>query len=453
LRRHPRPILALSFAACVLFDLGRSSCLGQFGPLPPIPQPQNVVPLSPAEQLGKDLFFDSTLSNPPGYACATCHSPATGFTGPNSSVNQVLGTTPGITPGRFGMRKPQAIPYSTFAPRGPLFDADVQVWLGGNFWDGRAAGNAEQARMPFLDPNEMNNTATGPYPPHYGGFASLVAQKIRTRPYAALFQQVLGAGSLASPDAVVYAEACEAIAVYEASAEVNRFSSKYDNSMFAVPPRNGYTLSASEANGMVLFFGQAQCFQCHSSATLGMVQATTGGKDVFTMYCYANIGTPKNPTNPFYFQTNTATNPIGANRSGLSFIDYGLAENPNPAADGTMFSNQVPGDIPQFRGLFKAPSLRNVDKRPSPAFVKAYTHTTGFSRASRTWSTFTTRGTSRSTSTAMRSPSTSGWVLPPVTPLSSRRRRSSTTSRTPRGSRPPTRETTSPTTARWATSG
>ncbi len=34
----------------------------------------------------------------------------------------------------------------------------------------------------------------------------------------------------------------------------------------------------------------------------------------------------------------------------------------------------MPGDIPQFRGLFKAPSIRNVDKRPSPDFVKAYMH-------------------------------------------------------------------------------
>jgi cytochrome c peroxidase len=36
------------------------------------------VPLSAAAQLGKDILFDVTLSNPRGFACATCHIPETG---------------------------------------------------------------------------------------------------------------------------------------------------------------------------------------------------------------------------------------------------------------------------------------------------------------------------------------------------------------------------------------
>ncbi len=36
--------------------------------------------------------------------------------------------------------------------------------------------------------------------------------------------------------------------------------------------------------------------------------------------------------------------------------------------------SSTPGDIPIFRGVFKAPSLRNVDLRPSPDFVKCYMH-------------------------------------------------------------------------------
>ena len=36
--------------------------------------------------------------------------------------------------------------------------------------------------------------------------------------------------------------------------------------------------------------------------------------------------------------------------------------------------NVTPGDIGQFRGLFKAPSLRNVDLRPNATFVKSYMH-------------------------------------------------------------------------------
>jgi cytochrome c peroxidase len=36
--------------------------------------------------------------------------------------------------------------------------------------------------------------------------------------------------------------------------------------------------------------------------------------------------------------------------------------------------SSTPGDIAAFRGVFKAPSLRNVDMRPSPGFVKSYMH-------------------------------------------------------------------------------
>ena len=92
------------------------------------------------------------------------------------------------------------------------------------------------------------------------------------------------------------------------------------------------------------------------------------------MYCYANIGVPKNPNNPFYEQTDPTTNPYGYNPLGTNYIDYGLGANPNPAPDGTKFFNTTPGDIPQFRGLFKAPSVRNSDMRPSPTFVRAYMH-------------------------------------------------------------------------------
>ncbi len=123
----------------------------------------------------------------------------------------------------------------------------------------------------------------------------------------------------ASPDAVIYAYACDAMADYEASRDVNRFSSKYDASRFAVPPQKGYTLSASELNGKNLYFGKAQCFQCHSSATLGIVQAFTDNKEVFSMYCYANIGVPKNPSNPIYNQTDCSKpTPSGANPDAAS---------------------------------------------------------------------------------------------------------------------------------------
>lgn len=334
-----------------------------------------TVPPSPIEQLGKAIFFDNTLSTPAGFSCASCHSPATGFTGPDSAANLAAGPVRGAVAGRFGFRKPQAIPYSAFSPSGPYFDNGQALWTGGNFWDGHASTNANQAKMPFIGPNEMANLPVGPYPPHPGGFSSDVAQRISQRPYATLFAQVFGPEVFQSGnEATVYAKAAEAIAAYEASEEVNPFSSKFDASENATPPANAYSFTPSEQNGMTLFFGKAQCFACHSSAPLDSVSSVTGGREVFTMYCYASIGTPKNPANPFYQQQDSTGNPFGYNPEGSAFIDYGLGANSNPSPAGTHFMSSTPGDIPDFRGLFKAPSLRNVDKRPLPDFVKSYMH-------------------------------------------------------------------------------
>jgi cytochrome c peroxidase len=104
------------------------------------------------------------------------------------------------------------------------------------------------------------------------------------------------------------------------------------------------------------------------------VQSETEGKETFTMFCFANIGVPKNPNNPYYENTDATANPYGYNPLGTKYIDYGLGSNPNPAPDGTRFYTTTPGDIKEFRGLFKAPSVRNSDKRPSPTFVRAYMH-------------------------------------------------------------------------------
>jgi cytochrome c peroxidase len=94
------------------------------------------------------------------------------------------------------------------------------------------------------------------------------------------------------------------------------------------------------------------------------------------MYCFANIGVPKNPGNPYYEMVDPISNPTGYNPLGKGYIDYGLGGNAVGALYpiGTKFFNTTPGDIPQFRGLFLTPTTRNTDLRPSPKFIKAYFH-------------------------------------------------------------------------------
>jgi cytochrome c peroxidase len=345
------------------------------GPLPPPKMPPNEIKLTPVEQLGKFMLYDHTLSNPSGYACATCHVPETGFTGPDSAVNEFGGPQPGIVPGRFGPRKPQSYLYAAFCPVGPAFNANLGVWIGGDFWDGRVPDLSGQAKQPPINANEMANFPVGPFPPLQGGFSPLLAEKLKNRPYTSLFLKVYGQDAFAKfTPQQIYDLFALALAAYESTGEVNSFSSKFDASKFGTPAQNLYTLSPSEERGRQLYFGQGQCFQCHSSAGLQDVTLATKGKETFTMYCYANIGVPKNPLNPFYQETDAVTNPHGFNPQGTNFIDFGLGANPNPAPDGTRFFNNVPGDIVQFRGLFKTPSVRDADTRPSPGFVKAYMH-------------------------------------------------------------------------------
>ena len=71
------------------------------------------------EQLGKDLLYDNTMSNPKGYACAQCHAPTTGFTtGLSSVVNQAAGVPPGVIPGRWDNRRAYTYGYAAFSPEG-----------------------------------------------------------------------------------------------------------------------------------------------------------------------------------------------------------------------------------------------------------------------------------------------------------------------------------------------
>src|ERR1700720_282655 len=364
---------ALIGVTLLLYDYAHADVLG--GLLPAPRMPRDIIPLTPVEKLGKLMLYDSTLSNPPGYACASCHVAETGYTGQNSEINAFSGPQPGVVPGRYSDRKPQSYLYAAFSPEGPYYDSGLRTWLGGNFWDGRVPDLAAQGLQPPINPNEMASTPEGPYTPLQGGYSPLLVKKLTNRPYTPLFKQVYGqdAFQVYTPKQV-YELFGEALAAYQSSGEVCAFSSKYDASKYGTPPKNLYTLSGSEERGKQLFFGQAQCSACHSSAAVPAIQATTQGKDTFTMYCYANIGVPRNPGNPYYQETDKESNPHGYNSLGTKYIDYGLGSNPNPAPDGTRFYKSVPGDIPQFRGLFKTPTMRGVDKRPSPDFLKAYMH-------------------------------------------------------------------------------
>jgi cytochrome c peroxidase len=64
------------------------------------------------EMLGRMLFFDENLSNPPGQSCASCHHPMAGFADPDSAIP----VSEGVVPGRFGGRNSPSAAYAAYSP-------------------------------------------------------------------------------------------------------------------------------------------------------------------------------------------------------------------------------------------------------------------------------------------------------------------------------------------------
>src|SRR5665811_2006665 len=295
--------------------------------------------LSPKEQLGKAIFFDENLSLNRNLACASCHGAAVGFTGPISEINQHGAVYEGSIAGAFGNRKPPSSAYTTMSP---ILHLDkTGAWVGGNFWDGRATGEklgipaADQAQGPFLNPAEQALPDS-----------ACVVYRVFTGGYGADFEAVWGAGSrsiawhrnverscsvlggtvkLTAHDRakvnVAYDRIALSIAAYEASAEVNSFSSKYD-----ATTTGEAKLTALEQRGLTLFEGKAGCTACHPS---------NGKQALFTDFTFDNLGIPQNPENPAVLRDPT-------------YVDYGLggylkgAGNPAAVYEPEMGKLKVP---------------------------------------------------------------------------------------------------------------
>src|SRR3979411_885362 len=91
------------------------------------------------ELLGKLMLYDKQLSVNRNEACAFCHMPETGFTGPVSELNRTTGAYPGSVRTRFSDRKPQSHAYAPLSPVLHYNPAQGDL-VGGNFWDMRATG-------------------------------------------------------------------------------------------------------------------------------------------------------------------------------------------------------------------------------------------------------------------------------------------------------------------------
>jgi cytochrome c peroxidase len=343
------------------------------------------------ELLGKLMLYDKELSVNRNEACAFCHMPETGFTGPVSELNRTTGAYPGSVRTRFSDRKPQSHAY---APLSPVlhYNAAQGDLVGGNFWDMRATGRrlgnpaAEQAQGPPTNPVEMGLPDI-----------ACAAYRASQRPYRALFESVWGPQSFAitwPPDVeqvcnrpgpppaadplpvllspidrgrvgATFDQMAQSIASYEASAEVTSFTSKFDE---VLAKKAQFT--PEEQQGYDLFRGKARCNECHRDGG-------PGEDPLFTDFTASNIGVPANPRLPYYGEDRPDALGYIANPLGSSFVDGGVG---TFLSNGHLLSQPSAVDArwlklaPDNQARIQVPTLRNVDKRPYPTFVKAYGH-------------------------------------------------------------------------------
>jgi cytochrome c peroxidase len=272
--------------------------------------------MSKLERVGMELFFDESLSTPPGQSCASCHVPTAGFADPDDHH----ATSEGVHPGRFGSRNAPIVSYAKFSP--PFhFDKKEGLYVGGQFWDGRAATLEEQAKQPFLNPVEMANP--GP---------QVVAGKVRQAAYAGELRELFGE-EVFNDDLKLYNAIATAIAAFERTDAVSPFTSKYDYYL-----AGKLELTPKEKLGLELFEREdkGNCAACHPSQ-----RGDDGSRPLFTDFTYDNLGVPSNPENP-HLRNEPQFNPHGD-----AFVDLGLG-------------GKTGVDRKSEHGKFKVPTLRNI---------------------------------------------------------------------------------------------
>ena len=290
--------------------------------------------LTPRERLGLRLFFDATLSDPAGLACASCHDPRRAFTGNNSTM---IGVAQGSRSDQFGTRDAPTVMYLATAPRFGSVEKDgKRVPAGGHFWDGRADTLEEQAKQPFFNPVEMNNADT----------PALIA-KVAKSAYADAFRKEWGEPIFDNPEAALDAVATS-IAAFERTRVFQPFTSKFDYVM-----RGEAKFTEQEQRGLSLFTlrQKGNCAHCH----IVDIASRDPQKSLFTDFSYRALGLPRSMRIP------KNADPAFFDLGLCERVPVSLAKDRKPPAGDTPLPGVTPlPKDPAACGLFKTPTLRNI---------------------------------------------------------------------------------------------
>lgn len=168
--------------------------------------------------LGRELFYSPLLSRDGQVSCSSCHHPDKAFTDGRA-----------VSSGAFGRQGLRSAP--------SLVNVAYRTRL---FWHGGSPSLELQALGPLSDHNEHDLRPEE------------VAQTLEADPYfSARFREVFGEGPRLT-------SVVQAIAAFERT--LVSYGSPFDR----YSAGDATALSPAQERGMDLFFGQAECFHCHS---------------------------------------------------------------------------------------------------------------------------------------------------------------------------------------------
>jgi len=321
--KMPTPLLSVLVWCVLALAAGNTAMAAQRG----FSRSAVYRQVSVLAELGRKLFFDPRLSSSGQLSCASCHDPAHAY-GPPTARSVEAG---GKDMGRVGLRAVPSLRYSQVTPHFTehFFDSDDEPNAGvdngptgGLTWDGRADRGRDQARLPLLSSSEMANDSP-----------AVIVAHVKKSSYASLLRDAFGTAIFDNTENA-FSGVLQALEAFEQQhTEFYPYSSRYDAYLAGKA-----ALTAQEARGLTVFNDPAKgnCAHCHPSA-LG----ADGTPPQFTDYGFAALGVPRNMDIP-------------AN-ADPAFYDLGLCGPLRTDLRGH----------PEYCGMFKTPTLRNVALRRS----------------------------------------------------------------------------------------
>ncbi len=222
-----------------------------------------------AAEVGRLIFLDNRLSDPPGMSCISCHLPEAAFADPRA-------VSPGAVPGGTGRRNAPSLMYAALIPNRDQEDIleesgeQIWVWQGGLFQDGSARTLHEQVQRPFFDHAEMN----------LGGTADLAA-RLRRADYAGQMKEGLSEEEWAEDGKVVH-RAYRSLVEFLKEPMFRPFDARIDDYLAG----DEDALTASEKRGLEIFKTKAKCADCH------LLTPSAWPRPLLSDYGYDNLGVP-----------------------------------------------------------------------------------------------------------------------------------------------------------------